>query len=246
MIQRQTEAIVLRTWPFHEADVIVSLFTREQGKVKGIARSAMKSRKRFGGALEPMTHVRANYAEKPKQDLVRLDSFEILRSPLSQPMDHARLAGLQFIAEVLDEAMPEHGPEDAIFRLTLAVLEQVQVGRVWLPVTYFSLWIMRLMGWMPELGACAVCGEALAGRPAYYDAASDGVTCVQHRHAAASAISAESLALAGRIFREPLSAFVNEPWPRGRAVDLRRFATEALERHLEHRLRAARSLARSA
>ncbi|HXB62089.1 MAG TPA: DNA repair protein RecO, partial [Acidobacteriaceae bacterium] len=79
MIQRQTEAIVLRTWPFHESDMIVSLFTREQGKVKGIARAAMKSRKRFGGALEPMTHVRANYAEKPKQDLVRLDSFEILR-----------------------------------------------------------------------------------------------------------------------------------------------------------------------
>jgi len=246
MIQRRSEAIVLRTWPFHESDLIVSLLTREQGKVKGIARAALKSRKRFGGALEPMTHVRAHYAEKPRQDLVRLDSFDILRSPLSTAMDHARLAALQFIAEVLDEAMPEHGPDDAIFRLTLTVMEEVQVGRVWLPVTYFALWITRLMGFMPSLTACAVCGESLAGRAAFYDISADGVTCSQHRQLSASPLSAESLALADAIFRRPLRAFAAEPWPRARALDLRRFATEALERHLEHRFRAARSLAQTA
>jgi DNA repair protein RecO (recombination protein O) len=245
MIQRQTEAIVLRTWAFHEADMIVSLFTREQGKVKGIARSAMKSRKRFGGALEPMTHVRANYAEKPKQELMRLDSFEILRSPLSNRMDHARLAALQFMAEVLEEAMPEQGPDDAIFRLTATVLEQVQVDRVWLPVTYFSLWMLRLMGWMPNLTVCAVCGEALAGRAAFYDVGSDGVTCARDQRAGAMELTAESVVLAERMFRQPLHAFAEEAWPRGRAVDLRRFATQALERHLERRLRAAGALARS-
>jgi DNA repair protein RecO (recombination protein O) len=246
MIQRQSEAIVLRAWPFHESDVMVSLLTREQGKVKGVARAAMKSRRRFGGALEPMTHVRANYVEKPKQDVVRLDSFEILRSPLSNAMDHTRLAGLQFIAEVLDEAMPEQGPDDAIFRLTLAVMERVQVGRVWMPVTYFALWVTRLMGWMPDLGVCAVGGEALGGGAAYYEATSDGVTCSRHMRTGATAISGESLALAERIFRQPISAFAEEPWPRSRAMDLRRFAMEALERHLEHRLRAARALARGA
>ena len=55
MIQRQGEAIVLRAWPFQEADLLVSLFTREQGRVKGVARHALRSRRRFGGALEPMT-----------------------------------------------------------------------------------------------------------------------------------------------------------------------------------------------
>src|ERR1039458_6501359 len=92
MIQHVGEAIVLRTWPFHEADLLVSLFTREQGRVKGVARHAMRSRKRFGGALEPMTHVRATYAEKPRQELVRLDAFEILSSPMSRPVDYARCA----------------------------------------------------------------------------------------------------------------------------------------------------------
>ena len=106
MVQRQGEAIVLRVWPFHEADLLVSLFTREQGRLKGVARHAMRSRRRFGGALEPMTHVRASYAERPRQELVRLDGFEILSSPLSRPIDYARTAALQMVAEVLEEDMP--------------------------------------------------------------------------------------------------------------------------------------------
>src|ERR1017187_3564814 len=113
MIQHVGEAIVLRTWPFHEADLLVSLFTRDQGRVKGVARHAMRSRRRFGGALEPMTHVRASYAERPRQELVRLDAFEILSSPLSRPVDYARVAALEMVAEGLEEALPEGAPVDA-------------------------------------------------------------------------------------------------------------------------------------
>ena len=90
VIAHQVEAIVLRTWPIHEADQIVSLFTRDYGKIKGVAKAAARSRRRFGGAMEPMTHVRASYAEKPRQELVRLDSFDIVTSPLSAPVDYAR------------------------------------------------------------------------------------------------------------------------------------------------------------
>jgi len=50
-----SEAVVLRTWPVHESDLIVSFFTRDYGRMKGVAKAALKSRKRFGGALEPMT-----------------------------------------------------------------------------------------------------------------------------------------------------------------------------------------------
>src|ERR1035437_7763684 len=121
MIQQGDEAIVLRTWPFQEPDLVVSLFTREQGRVTGVARHALKSRRRFGGALEPMTHVRATYVERPRQGLVRLDGFEILSSPMTRPVDYERTASLQLVAEVLEEAMPEGAPEDDVFRLALAV-----------------------------------------------------------------------------------------------------------------------------
>jgi DNA repair protein RecO (recombination protein O) len=249
MIQWVGEAIVLRTWPFHEADLLVSLFTREQGRVKGVARHAMRSRKRFGGALEPMTHVRASYAEKPRQELVRLDAFEILSSPMSRPVDYARTAALQMVAEVLEEALPEGAPEDAVFRLALAVLDELQVGRVWMPITYFALWMNRLMGWMPELGHCAACGLVLgpkdgASGTVWYSEASDGVTCADDRRPGSMALSAESVAQAGRMFRGTVKGLAEEDWPKARAADLRRFAIAVLERHLEGRLMTARVLGR--
>jgi DNA repair protein RecO (recombination protein O) len=193
-------------------------------------------------ALEPMTHVRASYAERPKQELVRLDAFEILSSPLARPIDYARTAALQFVAEVVEEALPEAAPDDAVFRLMLAVVDEMQVGRVWMPVTYFALWMSRLMGWMPELGRCVVCGADLRGRTVWYSATSDGVTCGDDRRAGSVALSAESVADAQRIFRGTVKGLAQEEWPNTRGADLRRFAVATLERHLERRLVSARAL----
>jgi len=247
-IAHHGEAIVLRTWPFHEADLLVSLFTREQGKVKGVARHAMKSRKRFGGALEPATHVLAHYTERPKQELVRLDSFEILWSPLSAPIDTLRLAGLQLVVEVLEEAMPEGAVEDNVFRLAMAVLEQGlgvreqglgKASGVWLGVTYFCLWMNRLMGWMPELGHCAACGLDLRGAAVWWSPTADGVTCYDDRRPGSRVLSAASVAESYRIARTGLAELAGEDWPEDRARDLRGFAVGVLERHLERRLRSA-------
>ena len=150
-----SEAVVLRTWPVHEADLIVSFFTRDYGRLKGVAKAALKSRKRFGGALEPMTLARAWFAERPRQELVRLDQLEILRSPLSAPVDHARMAVLSFFAEVIDEALPEHDPQETVFRLLVSVLEQTtRRKQPWMPLTYFSLWMTRLMGLLPDIARC--------------------------------------------------------------------------------------------
>lgn len=244
MTTRQDEAIVLRTWPFQEADLLVAIFTRHSGKVKGIARHAMRSRKRFGGALEPMTYVRAHWAEKSKQELVRLESFEIQWSPLREAIDYPRAAALALLAEVLDSALPDHAPDDDIFRLVVTVMERIQVGEVWLPVTYFLLWVTRLMGWMPELTTCAICGESLRGQPIYYSALRDGVTCATHRGNGSVAVSAESALLAERIFTTPIARLAQESFPRTRAIDLRRYAVSTLERHLEEKLLSARTLAR--
>ncbi|HEU5457464.1 MAG TPA: DNA repair protein RecO, partial [Terracidiphilus sp.] len=156
-----SEAVVLRTWPVHEADLIVSLFTRDYGRVRGVAKAALKSRKRFGGALEPMTVARAWFAEKPRQELVRLDQLEVIRSPLAAPVDAVRMGVLSLFAEVLDEALPEHDPQETVFRLILAVLEQTTVERPWMPLTYFELWMTRLMGLLPDVAHCTACGEAL-------------------------------------------------------------------------------------
>jgi DNA repair protein RecO (recombination protein O) len=276
LIQHHGEAIVLRTWPFHEADLLVSLFTRDQGRVKGVARHAMKSRKRFGGALEPATQVLAHYTERPGQELVRLDQFEILWSPMTAPVDALRLAALQLVVEVLEEAMPELAADDNIFRLAVTVLTSIQTtqpgwpihddsftvgmggepqppaspapaANVYLPITYFCLWMNRLMGWMPELGHCAACGLDLRGpdsrnQPVWWSPTADGVTCADDRRPQSQALSAASVAESVRIARTPLPELAAEDWPAERSADLRAFAIGTLERHLERRLRSAAAL----
>jgi DNA repair protein RecO (recombination protein O) len=251
-----SEAVVLRTWPVHEADLIVSFFTRDYGRVKGVAKSALKSRKRFGGALEPMTLARAWFAEKPRQELVRLDQLEIVRSPLSAPVDVARMAVLSFYAEVLDEALPEHDPQETVFRLLVSVLEQTaavgsepvraDIAQPWMALTYFSLWMTRLMGLLPDIAHCMVCGDALALHAAEisFSSYADGLFCGLHRNGSASALSADSWQLAQRMLRAPVAAFAGEAWPRRRGQDLRRFTLQALERHLERKLRTAEALGR--
>jgi len=239
-----SEAVVLRTWPLHEADLIVSLFTRDYGRMKGVAKSALKSRKRFGGALEPMTLARAWFAEKPRQELVRLDQLEILRSPLATPVDQVRMTVLSFFAELLDEVLPEHDPQETVFRLLVSVLEQTTIEQPWMPLTYFSLWMTRLIGLLPDIAHCTACGEALKPGEVYFQSYADGLFCAPHRGSGANALSADSLQLAQRMLRAPVSTFAAEPWPRRRGTDLRRFALQSLERHLERKLRTAEALGR--
>jgi DNA repair protein RecO (recombination protein O) len=239
-----SEAVVLRTWPMHEADLIVSFFTRDYGRMRGVAKSALKSRKRFGGALEPMTLARAWFAERPRQELVRLDQLEIIRSPLAAPVDHVRMAVLSFFAELLDEALPEHDPQETVFRLLVSVLEQTTVEQPWMPLTYFSLWMTRLMGLLPDIAHCTACGEPLTAGETSFNSLGDGLFCALHRDANANALSADSWQLAQRMLRAPASAFAAEPWPRRRGLDLRRFTLQSLERHLERKLRTAEALGR--
>ena len=239
-----SEAVVLRTWPVNEADLIVSFFTRDHGKLRGVAKSALKSRKRFGGALEPMTVARAWFAERPRQELGRLDQLEIVRSPLLLPVDQVRMAVLSFFAELLDEALPEHDPQETVFRLLLAVLEQTTVEQPWMPLTYFQLWMTRLMGLLPDIAHCTVCREALRADETSFNTLGDGLFCPLHRNGSASELSADSWQLAQRMLRAPAAAFAAEPWPRRRGQDLRRFTLQALERHLERKVRSAEALVR--
>ena len=239
-----SEAVVLRTWPVHESDLIVSFFSREHGRIKGMAKAALKSRKRFGGALEPMTVARAWFAQRPRQELVRLDQLEIVRSPLSAPVDAVRLTVLSFFAELLDQALPEHDPQETIFRLILSVLEQTTVEQPWMPLTYFQLWMTRLMGVLPDIAHCTTCGETLHADEVSFNNYADGLFCRLHANGNASELSSDSWRLAMRMLRAPVSAFVEEPWNRRRGQDLRRFTLQSLERHLERKLRTAEALAR--
>src|SRR5712691_3470391 len=132
MALKESEAIVLRTYPLREADLLVTLFTRLEGKVRGVARSAKRSKRRFGGALEPLTWVRAYYEDRGRQELARLDSCEVIESPLAAEVSYARAVALGHVAELLDELLPEREANDAVFRLTISALTSLRGPDVWM------------------------------------------------------------------------------------------------------------------
>jgi DNA repair protein RecO (recombination protein O) len=245
MALRESEAIVLRTYPMREADLLVTLFTRVEGKVRGVARSAKKSKRRFGGALEPLTYVRAFYDVRERQELARLDACEVLESPLASEVSYARAVALGHIAELLDELLPDREANDAIFRLTLSVLHVLTGPEIWMPVTYFDLWLTRLVGFLPELSECVVCGRNLHGERAWFHALADGLMCADDKRLASSEISNDSRALAAKMFRAPVESFVGMPWPRSQAADLRKLLIQILQRQLEKKLVTAGMLEKS-
>ena len=212
----------------------------------------MRSRRRFGGALEPATQVMAHYTERPREDLVRMDSFEIVWSPLTAPVDALRAAGLALVVEVIEEAMPELAAEDNVFRLAAAVLRGMQgsgtrdqgsedqSAGMWVGVTYFCVWMCRLMGWWPELTACAACGLDLRGQDVWWSPVADGVTCADDRRPQSRRVSADAVAQSYRMAKTSLEQFVPEV-EHGRPLylDLGVFAVAVLERHLERRIRSA-------
>jgi DNA repair protein RecO len=141
-----TDALILRTYKLGESDRIVVFLTRDRGKKRGVAKNARQSRRRFGGALEPMTYGRVGYVERERRDLLRLDYVEQLRSPLSA-IDGEALGYVSYFAELIDEWAQEADPNETLFRLGVSMTDAIAAGVPIEPLArYFEFWLMRLQG----------------------------------------------------------------------------------------------------
>ena len=142
----RTEALILRTYSLGESDRIVVFLTRDRGKNRGVAKNARQSRRRFGGALEPMTHGRVSYVEREGRDLVFVDYVEPLRSPLAA-VDADAFGYVGYFAELIDEWAPEGDPNETLFRLGASMVDALASGVPIEPLArYFEFWLMRLQG----------------------------------------------------------------------------------------------------
>ncbi|MCZ2073517.1 MAG: DNA repair protein RecO [Bryobacteraceae bacterium] len=154
MPARVSESILLRTYPLREADLIVSFLTRDQGKLRGVARAARRPKSRFGAGLERLSHVRMFYYQRENRELVTLDSCDLIQSAFDAAPDYEMGVAMDFLAEVSEQMLPAAEPNERHFRLLLAMMEHLRPGgndRIWSAVTYFSLWSVRLAGVLPEL-----------------------------------------------------------------------------------------------
>jgi len=250
---RVSEALVLRTYPLKEADLVVSFLTRDQGKLRGVAKRARRLKSNFGSGLERLSHVRMAYYQRESHELVNLDSCELIRSQFDLVTDYQASIALDFFAEASEMLLPSAETSERFFRLLVAVLDSIrqtdgesgdQAGRVWRAVTYFDFWAVRLSGWLPELHVCLSCGSLLddpeSPERAFFSRDRAGLICGYCRRTSGAGnsweLSRESRELAGRMLRSPVTDLGGLAWTQSTAADLRRFLVQQMEAHGERRL----------
>src|SRR5215467_8807657 len=161
MPARETEAIILKTFPLGEADRLVSFFGRTSGRMRGVAAGARRLKNRYGSTLEVLSHVQLWYVERETRDLVRIQQCELLESFHKAQSDYALSTGLAVVSEVSEQVLPEHETAEAMFRLLLLTVREIERTAAWqLPLSYFAFWTVRLDGYLPLLDRCAKCGTA--------------------------------------------------------------------------------------
>jgi len=155
----ETEALVLRTYNFGEADKIVVCLSQSAGLIRGVAKGCRKLRSRFGAALEPFTLAKITYYSKENQELVSLNQVEILESHFDLSSDPDTLAGLAYMADLVTEFSPPYEANETLYRMVKACLAAVSESQADLQVIlrYFEVWLLRLEGYLPDIRRCGDC-----------------------------------------------------------------------------------------
>jgi len=174
-------AVVLRTVDYGEADRVVTLLSRERGKLVAFARGARASKRRFGGGLEPFTRVTAELASRGGGDaMARLDSVSVERSFHHVRGDLARIGCAAYAVELAGALVRDHEPHAALFDLLVEYLGRLDEAPA-LPaeLRVFELEALEAAGFQPRLDGCARCGReaGAGGLGAAFSPADGGVLC---------------------------------------------------------------------
>jgi DNA repair protein RecO (recombination protein O) len=159
MALHETEALVLRTYNFGEADKIVVCLTHSTGLIRGVAKGCRKLKSRFGAALEPFTLARINYYHKENQELVSLSQAEIVKSHFDLSGNAETLTGLAYMGDLVMEFSPPYEPNERLFRMVKACLDAIAASQADLQIVlrYFEIWLLKLEGYLPDVGHCGAC-----------------------------------------------------------------------------------------
>ncbi len=154
----RTEAIVTRSLPYGESDRILTFFTRDFGKLKGVAKGARRSRKRFQNALGLFTYLRLIFFDREGMGLVRVEGADVL-----QGFPHIRESLKRFYygsyyLELINEMAGEREANQEAFELLfsfLSDLESEEPKEEWLRM--FEVRMLSLFGYRPHLIRCGLC-----------------------------------------------------------------------------------------
>ena len=172
-----TRAIILKRVPYGDADWIVAFFSREHGRLSGMAKSARKSVRRYGSGLEPGAVTSLTYAARAHSDLVNLEGSQVVFSTTGMMRSLARIEALSYALRLAISFLRDHQPAPEKFDLMEAYLAYLsraepaassQLG--------FALKWLALSGYEPLLSCCVSCGGVPQGDAAF-SADQGGVVC---------------------------------------------------------------------
>ena len=243
MPAKETEAIILRTFPLGEADRLVSFFGRSSGRMRGVAAGARSVKNRYGSTLGVMSHVQLWYIEKETRELVRIQQAELLESLHKSQSDYELSTGLAIVSEIAELVLPDHEVSESMFRLMLLAAREVERTADWtLPVSYFAFWTVRLGGWLPRFDRCAKCGTPFGAQPAYAAGWADGLFCENCRSSGMRPLHLEARKLAEQFAGTSLDKLAASGVPKREAEELREVCLNWIEHHTEKKLGTRRML----
>ncbi|MEA5079028.1 MAG: DNA repair protein RecO [Anaerolineaceae bacterium] len=172
----KVDAVILRHSDYGEADRLLTLFTREAGKLRAIAKGVRKMQSRKAGHLEPFTQVTLMLAQGHDLWIVTQAEATELFQPLRENLTLIGYAG--YVVELLDRFTYEEGQNWQLYQLLVETLGRLaSEPDPFVPIHYYEMRMLDLMGFRPMLFECASCGKAIQPEDQYFSAERGGVLC---------------------------------------------------------------------
>ncbi len=232
--------VVLRTYRLGEADRIIVLMTEEHGKVRAVAKGVRRTSSKFGARLEPLTHVDV-LLWQGRSDLDIVNQVEVIDTHRAVREDLSRVAKGLALLEVTDQMAQERNPDRRLYAMLVGALRALSDGNnnATLVAPSFFMKAIALEGASPVLDACASCAEPEGAiELVAFDLVEGGALCRRCRRG--RPMSGAALVLLRRILGGDLAAVLAGPPPEG-ADEVAELASEAMEVHLDRRIRSVRS-----
>jgi DNA repair protein RecO (recombination protein O) len=175
----KTEAFVLKSFSYGESDLIVTFFSRDYGKVKGIAKGAKRSQKRFVNVFEPFSLTSVNFTIKNRDALAFIDACDVIDpyAPLRQNLEKSLVAS--YFTDLVDHFSPEGKVNERLFALLADFLSLIARENTSDAILrFFEIRLLKYAGFEPTLGACIRCKSPLANGASYsFFAREGGIIC---------------------------------------------------------------------
>jgi DNA repair protein RecO (recombination protein O) len=235
----EDEAIVLRHYSLADSDRIIVFLSRENGKVRGVAKGAKKPQSRIAANLEPLNHIRLELYAREGRDLSQIRGTELIHSYLGKNPSLRHIYAFSYFAEICNEIAQDNQGNQALFRLMLASLNAGEKQDVSPQlVRYFEIWCLKLSGLLPNYAYCSNCGKCVKDDEffALFEAGQAQCrSCAQGHGMRIGAPASAALISMARLSPEQ---FIAQPVAADAIREIERLSQKLLDLHLERQLKS--------